>query len=61
MWGDPIYVPSHLKKDELNGHGEVLQRALNELTEQADLAVQQPDIAAYFFQAMKKHSSFSIK
>ena len=56
-----MYVPSHLKKDELVEHGEALQRVLNELTAQADMAVQQPDSAAYFFQAMRKKSSFSIK
>ena len=61
MWGDPIYVPSHLKKDELNEYGKALQCVLNELTEHADLAIQQPASAAYFFQNMKKKSSSSIK
>jgi lysophospholipid acyltransferase (LPLAT)-like uncharacterized protein len=60
VWGDPIWVAPHLRKDELFGHGVEFQRVLNTLTEQADLAVQQADPAACFLHAMRQDSSSSI-
>ena len=59
VWGDPIWVTSNQKKDDLAQHGVELERALNRLTEQAELAVQQADPLTYFICATNKDSSTS--
>ena len=60
VWGNPMWVAPHLKKDELLEHGKDLQGVLNTLTEQADLAVQQPDPVTYFYHAISKKSSSAV-
>ncbi|UCH91476.1 MAG: hypothetical protein JSU60_01800, partial [Nitrospirota bacterium] len=59
VWGDPIWVPSNQKKDELVRRGVELEHALNLLTEQAELAVQDADPAKSFLVATKKDPSTS--
>ena len=61
MWGSPIRVKSTLKKDELVEHGIELQVILNQLTEQAELAVQQSNPAASFLHATGKLFSSSLR
>ncbi len=48
VWGEPIWVTSNQKKDDLLQQGVLLERELNRLTDHADLAVQQADPVTYF-------------
>ena len=59
VWGDPIWVRSNQKKNDLAQEGVELERTLNRLTEQAEWAVQQADPAMCFLRATKKDSSTS--
>ena len=52
-------MTSNQKKDGLVREGVELERALNELTERADLAVQQADPKMYFLRTTQKDSSTS--
>jgi hypothetical protein len=61
VWGDPIWVTSNQKKDDLAQHCVELERALDRLTEQAELAVQQADPATCFLRATNKDSSTSSR
>jgi hypothetical protein len=61
VWGEPILVTSHLKKEALVESGLALEHILNTLTEQAELAVQQSDPAASFLHATSEGPSSSIR
>jgi hypothetical protein len=52
-------VTSKQKKDDLVRRGVELEHTLNQLTEQAELAVQQADPATSFLLATNKDSSTS--
>lgn len=52
-------MTSNQKKDDLARDGVELEHALNQLTEQAELAVQQADPTMYFLRATNKDSSTS--
>ena len=58
VWGDPIWVTSTQKKDDLLQQGVFLERELNRLTDYADLAVQQADPVTYFHHYANNKSSF---
>lgn len=48
MWGEPIWVKGDLANNQLLGAGLELERSLNRLTAQAELAVQDSDPVQYF-------------
>ncbi len=52
MWGEPIWVKGDLANDHLFGAGLELERSLNRLTAQAELAVQDSDPVQYFLRRM---------
>ncbi len=55
MWGQPIWVNGNLPNDQLSGPGLELERSLNRLTAQAELAVQDSDPVQYFLRTMSSH------
>ncbi len=61
VWGDPIWVTSKQKKDDLLQQGLLLERELNRLTDHADLAVRQADPVTYYLQNANQELSASSK
>jgi lysophospholipid acyltransferase (LPLAT)-like uncharacterized protein len=61
VWGDPVWVASTVKKDEMGEYCADLQRVLNTLTERAERAVQQPDPASCFLRIMKHDPSSVVE
>jgi hypothetical protein len=52
VWGEPIWVKGDLANDQLVGSGLELERSLNRLTAQAELAVQDSDPVQHFLRRM---------
>ena len=42
VWGEPIFVPRHLQKEELEGKRLFVQERLRRITEEADIIFQKP-------------------
>ncbi|MDH3505069.1 MAG: hypothetical protein OEM58_11165 [Nitrospirota bacterium] len=56
MWGPPIWVKEDLPNEELSGPGLELEASLNQLTAQAELAVQDSDPVESFLRRMSSHN-----
>ena len=55
VWGQPIWVERDLPNRKLSWPGLELERSLNRLTAQAELAVQASDPLQYFLRSMSSH------